>query len=110
LPSRQYGVPSDSRRLWSLVAGTPGARRWVALKEATAWSESGVRPRDWPLETMNALVIASDGSTDDIAAAVTLYWHLLDSRRMTEARQCLEQARAAASQRYMAQLNSQIVL
>jgi len=110
LPSRHYGVPSDGRRMWSLLAGTPGARRWVAWKEATAWSEADVRPRDWPLETVSALVTASDGSTDDIAAALTLYWHLLDGGRLTEARQCLEQARAAASKRYMAQLSSQIVL
>lgn len=110
LPGRPYGVPSDGRRLWSLLVGTPSARRWVALKEASALGEAGVRPRDWPPEVTSGLVMASDGSTDDIAAAVNLYWHLLDSHRLAEARQCLEQARAAASQRYMAQLNSQLVL
>jgi len=110
LPWRPYGMPSDGKRVWSLLAGTPSAQRWIALKETAALSEADVRPRDWPLDTMNVLVMASDGSTDDIAAAVTLYWHLLDSSRLVEARQCLEQARAAASQRYMARLNSQIVL
>jgi hypothetical protein len=109
LPWRPYGVPSDGLRLWSLLAGTRGGRRWMALKEATAWSEADIRPRNWPVEVMSRLVVQSDGSIDDIAAAVMLYWHLLDSHRLTEARACLEQARAAASQRYMAQLNGQIV-
>ncbi|HAL28435.1 MAG TPA: hypothetical protein DCP25_17105 [Chloroflexi bacterium] len=110
LPWRPYGVPSDGLRLWSLLTGSTGGRRWLALKEATAQSIGGVRPRDWPADLMRDLVVASDGSTDDIAAALTLYWHLLDSHRLTEARACLEQARAAASQRYMAELNSQTVL
>jgi hypothetical protein len=110
LPWRPYGVPSDGRRLWSLLAGTPSGGRWKAIKEAVAQSEAGIRPRDLPLDVMTRLVVPSDGSIDDISAALTLYWHLLDSGRLEEARACLEQARAAASQRYMSQLNGQIVL
>ena len=82
----------------------------MALREAIAQSEAGVRPRDWSVDLMSRLVIASDGSIDDVAAAVVLYWHLLDSHRVAEAHACLEQARAAASQRYMNQLNGQTVL
>ncbi len=110
LPWRPYGVPSDGLRLWSLLTGSTTGRRWLALKETTAQSIAGARPRDWPADLMRDLVVASDGSIDDVAAAVTLYWHLLDSHRLTEARACLEQARAAASQRYMTELNSQTIL
>lgn len=110
LPWRPYGVPSDGRRLWSLLAWTPSGDRWMAIKEALTASESGVRPRDWRLDVMDRLVVPSDGSIDDISAALNLYWHLLDSGRLDKARACLEQARAAASQRYMSQLNGQIVL
>src|SRR4029077_7983679 len=106
LPWRPYGVPSAGLRLCSRLTGSRGGRRWLALKEATAQSIAGVRPREWPADVMRDLVVASGGSPDAIAAAVMLYWHLLDSHRLTEARACLEQARAAASQRYMAELNS----
>jgi hypothetical protein len=110
LPWRPDGVPSYGKRLFSLVTGSPSGRRWIALKTIASLSDSGVRPREWPSDVVNDLVQASDGSTDDVGAALTLYWYLLDSRRLTEARSCLEQARAAASQYYMSQLNGQLVL
>jgi hypothetical protein len=107
-PWRPYGVPSDGVRLLSLLRNTSSARRWIAIQSITGLSEQGVRPRDWL--HLDALIAPSDGSTDDVAGALTLYWHLLDSHRLAEARTCLEQARAAASQHYMAQVNSQLVL
>ena len=110
LPWRPYGVPSDGIRLWSLLTDSAHGRRWTGLKEVAAFSEAGVRPREWPAAVVDRLVVSSDGSIDDVAGALNLYWHLLDSRRLPEARACLEQARAAASQRYMTEVNSQIVL
>jgi hypothetical protein len=110
LPWRPYGVPSDGWRVLSLLRRSHSARRWVALKTIAAHSASGTRPRDWPAQELGALVQASDGSIDDVSGALTLYWHLLDSGKLNEARDCLEQARAAASQRYMTQVNAQLVL
>jgi len=110
LPWRPYGVPSDGIRLLSLLTGSLAGRRWIALKVIARLSHAGVRPRDWPVQLTSALVVPSDGSTDDVAGALALYWHLLDDSRVSDARACLEQARAAASQRYMSQLNSQLVL
>lgn len=110
LPWRPHGIPTDGRRAISLLLGSRAGHRWVALKLITAASHMGVRPRDWEPHPLQALVAPSDGSLDDVAGALSLYWHLLDDHRLDEARMCLEQARAAASQRHLTQLNSQLVL
>ena len=110
LPWRPYGVPSDGLRILSLVRGTASGRRWIALRAIVSRSEAGTRPRDWPVDELNTLAQSSDGSIDDVSAALTLYWHLLDNGRLDDARNCLEQARAAASQHYMTQLPGQLVL
>lgn len=110
LPWRPYGMPSDGLRVLSLLRNSRSAQRWMALRVVASRSEAGTRPRDWPDAELTSLVQPSDGSIDDVSGALTLYWHLLDGGRLTEARTCLEQARAAASQHYMLQTAGQLVL
>lgn len=107
-PWRPYGVPSDGRRLLSLIRAS--GRRWIAIRIIAAASDGGARPRDWPIARLRDMVRPSDGSTDDVAGALALYWHFLDDQRIGEARMCLEQARAAASRRYMSEQSMQVIL
>ncbi|MGH2370440.1 MAG: hypothetical protein ACRDI2_19875 [Chloroflexota bacterium] len=101
LPWRPRGFTSDGRRMLAILGRTPSARRWIALRIITSLSESGIRPRDWHRELIEAVRSPGDGSTDDIAAALVVYWHLLDSARPQEARDCLESARIAATLPYL---------
>lgn len=110
IPGKPYGAPSDTARLLAFVRGSPRWRRWVALRRIATATEHGVRPRAWDQGLVQTLVQESDGSLDDVSAALSVHWYFLDLRELSSARLALERARVAASRHYVKELNARIVL
>jgi len=109
VPATPYATPTDGRRLLDLLRGTGSWRRWCAIRVIARRSDDGIRPRDWSPQQLAELVTASEGRIDDVDAAITLHWHLLDVGRFDDAELCLRQAMAAAGQRSMTAQTAEVI-
>ncbi len=88
-----FGV-SDGQRLRMLFRQGVESERYCTMLLIVAASRGGIRPRDWDGELVERLSNPSDGSPDDRAAQALRYNWLIDSRRITEAEEALQQTLA----------------
>lgn len=92
IPMRFSGFSSDGARLLRLARGGPEAEREAAMLALIAISTAGTAPRDWPEDTVRAVVAARDGTSDECTANLLAYSHRLDRGDTAGARAALHRA------------------
>jgi len=85
LPATSAGVHTDGFRILQLLGGGPSAERWEASILITAIGYQGVRPADWPGDTVARAVAFQDNDPDDPGAALLAYHYEADRGNLVQA-------------------------
>ena len=89
-PGRPGGLPTDGARLLRLARGGPAAEREVAVLALVAQSVSGVRPRAWDADLLDAALSPADGDLMEESARALATARALDAGDAEAARDQLE--------------------
>lgn len=84
VPMQTMGMLSDGARLIQLLRDGPLAERDAAIMAIIGHSLSGVRPRDWDPQLLQAACVLKDNSNFEFHALQCLQMHTADSGRTDE--------------------------
>lgn len=96
IPTRFSGFLSDGGRMWMFLREPAKAKRWSSLAALAAYSQSKLRPREWPAELLEQARAIADKSPDDLAAAWLAHKAWLDRGEVDQAAAAIAYVRANA--------------